>query len=154
MAAAGRLQQKVACSHNAYHSQTERDIDKNQEESEREHHFHEHSQHCGGSWSMYALFIYKKRLLTAISFHVPVPRVCVLTGEMSPRHKHVACCELGDEHISELHPRAQRLPLQRPWQVARHTATNPQTDPTIKSHLYNTKHKRLIRNKENRRIKT
>jgi len=38
----------------------------------------------------------EKRLLTAISFHVPVPRVCVLTGEMSPRHKHVACCELRD----------------------------------------------------------
>lgn len=31
MVAAGGPQQKVACSHNAYHSQTERDIDRNQE---------------------------------------------------------------------------------------------------------------------------
>lgn len=95
MAAAGRPQKnkKLACSHNAYHRKTERNIDRKQKKSEREDHFHEHSQHCGDPDLCMASFIL---LLTAISFHVPVPRVRVLIREMSPRHKHDACCELRD----------------------------------------------------------
>lgn len=149
MATAGRLQKKkkkVACSYNAYHSQTERELHwQEPKESERKTTFSSTANTAGDPDLCMPSFIYiKKKILTAISFHVPVPRVCVLTGEMSPRHKHVACCELGDKHISELHPRAWWLLPQRPWQLARHTATSPQTDPSIKYHLYNTKHTSVL----------
>lgn len=124
--------------------QRERDIDRNQKRVKGR-------PLSRGQPTLWGILIYvcsplyiEKGLLTAISFHVPVPRVCVLTGGMSPRHKHVACCELGDKHISELHPRAWWLLPQRPWQLARHTATNPQTDPPIKYHLYNTKHTSVL----------
>lgn len=156
MATAGRLQKKkkVACSYNAYHSQTERDIDRNQKRVKGR----------SLSWvqpTLRGILIYvcpplyiEKKTINSNKLSCPgASGVCFDRGDESQTQ---TCCLLWARRLAHLRtaPSSLMTSTAKALAAGQTHGYKPSNRPSYKaSPLQYQTHKRLIWNKENRRMK-
>lgn len=156
MATAGRLQKKkkVACSYNAYHSQTERDIDRNQKRVKEKTTFLSTANTAGDPDLCMPSFIYRKKTINSNKLSCPgASGVCFDRGDESQTQ---TCCLLWARRLAHLRtaPSSLMTSTAKALAAGQTHGYKPSNRPSYKvSRLQYQTHKRLIWNKENRWMK-